>query len=567
MKTSRLVGNLIILSVFLILYFYSLQKFSTYKNIENFVLETEAPLYLFNLLVLIGLIFVFRKSLFEVLKKLIPVKVWKYAATVFLLALILRITLPPRTSRVMFDGDIYLDMGKQILLHGQSCLCDYGNNTQCFKCELMKWPVGHPFLLAMSFLIFGIGEQTAFNTIAVVSALSTFFVFLAAYLIFRSMKIAFFSSLILALLPVHILWSTTLSADITLSFSVAVTLFLTALCWKTNNIRIHAITLVALALLAQAKTEGVILIPLFFFTQLFNPKYLNLLAERRYIFMILVLFFFLSSYFVHTTYEWKVNNWGSSNKKFGIGYLKSNVNANLRYWFEMDRFERSRIYDTKQLYHPVGFTILSIISVIYGLIKKNKEIVLSFIWLVVLFLLYVSFYAGSVYYGVDVRYVLPQYIPFSLLAGYGLFSIHKELKLPVVFLVILLLVYFTTYFWKIHIPAKGIEEGSDARLYRQFAINFASREPDTCYFVSHVTSIYSWLGKGHMQIWYVNSPEFDKVVKSKKCLIFDQGYWCNLAVSQAKSCDNLKKYKLVLLQSLNDTKHEKIYSFYRVIAS
>ncbi|MEM5773043.1 MAG: hypothetical protein QXL86_02335, partial [Candidatus Aenigmatarchaeota archaeon] len=251
---------------------------------------------------------------------------------------------------------------------------------------------------------------------------------------------------------------------------------------------------------------------------------------------------------------------------------RSNFMTNLGFWFEILAIKDKRAYVGKQLYHPFLFTLVACLGLILLLKNNFRKFLILLCWFGSLFLMYASFYAGSVYYGVDVRYVLPQYVPFSLICGFGFYSILNFMKKFVsekkafIFLIFLLLVYFSTYLQKMHIPPEEIEESYGARLYRSSVVNFASKQSDDCYFISHVSSIYSWLGKGHMQIWYVYQPEFESLLKDKNCVIFDESYWCAIQVPESQSCIEFsKKYRLELLQRVNDTKENKVYSLYRIV--
>ncbi|MCD6403551.1 MAG: glycosyltransferase family 39 protein [Candidatus Aenigmarchaeota archaeon] len=535
-------------------------------------MKTETIVYAMNVLLAITMIFLFRESVLNVLKKYVDKKVIIYMLMLFLLAFLVRNVLPPKTSRLFFDEDIYMDMAKQIVQHAESCLCDYGNKTACFECELMKWPVGHPFLLSIAFILFGISDKVAFTFMSFVSSLSVVFIFLSSLLIFKDEKIALFSSIILALLPVHILWSVTAAADVTFSFYTSILLFLIVLSSRSNDVRIHVLSLLILPLLLQAKTESAILFPIYFVSVfLLNRNFFRVVDKKEYVVAFLITLLFASVYFIHTIYASRTDTWGSSGKKFGLEYFKNNLNDNIKYWFEIYSIEDEWAYNGKQLYHPVLFTILAILGAAYGVLTYPKETFSLLITFLTLFFLYVSFYAGSVYYGVDVRYVLPQYIPFSMLSGLGLFTLFNSLSKyakkeeVILMLIVLVLIYFSSYIPKIHVTADSIEEASDARAYRNFAIMFASTQPDDCYFVSHVSSIYSWMGKGHMQVWYVYRPEFDSIIKEKDCVIFDEGYWCAIDVPESQSCVEFgEKYELELLERFNDTKHNKVYSFYRI---
>jgi 4-amino-4-deoxy-L-arabinose transferase-like glycosyltransferase len=472
---------------------------------------------------------------------------------------------------LFFDEDIYLDMAKQIVTHFSSCLCDYGDEFNCFRCELMKWPVAHPFLISIAFFLFGISEIVARHFAIFLSSLSTLLVYLSSYLLFRKNEIALFSSLILALLPIHILWSPTMTADLTFSFFVSFLLFFIILSSKSKDLRIQSLSLLALVLATQAKSEGMVLIPLYFLSQfLLNKKYLATFNNKAYSFFVFLSFILLSIYFLHTFYAWRVDTWGASGEKMSFEYLKQNIYPNIGFWFEMSKEKDKWAYEGKQLYHPIFFTLLAFVGIVF-LFKENRNVLaLLLIWFSSLFLLYSSFYAGSVYYGVDVRYVLPQTIPFSILSGCGAFFLSKillkvfEKKLALFIIPLIILISFLFYIPKMHITDDKIEESYGARLYRKAAIYFASNFSDDCYFISHVSSIYSWLGKGHLQIWYVYQPEFEEIVNNK-CVIFDEGYWCAIKVNESRSCLEFgNKYKLELLQRVVDEKENKVYSFYKV---
>jgi hypothetical protein len=561
--------NLAILFTFILVFLYGIYKLSTLEKtfVESLILRTEALFYFVPFLIFIVLFGITYKQILKMLKGVN----WKYAFLLFFLALVIRETIPPKTTRLFFDEDIYLDMGKQIVTHFSSCLCDYGDKFNCFRCELMKWPVAHPFLISVAFFLFGISEIVARHLAIFLASLSALLVYLSSYLLFKKNEIALFSSLILALLPIHILWSPTMAADLTLSFFVSFLLFFIILSSKSKDLKIHLLSLFALVLATQAKSEGIILIPLYFLSQfLLSKRYLIMLNNKVYFLSVFFSFIFLSIYFLHTFHAWRVDTWGASGEKMSFEYLKQNISPNIGFWFEMSKEKDKWAYEGKQLYHPIIFTLLAIVGIVF-LFEENKNILaLLLLWFFSFFLLYSSFYAGSVYYGVDVRYVLPQTIPFSILSGCGAFFLSKillkvfEKKLALFIILLMLLISFLFYIPKMHITDDKIEESYGARLYRKAAISFATNYTGDCYFISHVSSIYSWLGKGHLQVWYVYQPEFEEIVKNK-CVIFDEGYWCAIKVNESRSCLEFgNRYKLELLQRVVDEKENKVYSFYRV---
>jgi len=567
-------NNLLLIVIFILAYFAILNYFSYFEVqlVQDFIMKTEVLFYILTIIALLSVLILSGQKIYQNLKS-IKKDVWIYALVIFIFALLIREVIPPKTTRLFFDEDIYLDMAKQIATHGSSCLCDYGTKYECFKCELMKWPVAHPFLISIPFFIFGSSNLISSHFMVFLSSLSTVFIFFSSYILFKDKRIAIFSALILALLPVHILWSTTSSADVTFSFFTSVVLFLSILSAQSTDIRIHLISLLVLALSVQTKSEGVILILLYFLTQiLLNKKYTKMLEKKSYALVLIASFLLMSIYFLHIFYTSRTDTWGSTGEKFAISYLYPNVLSNLSYWFEAGVVTDPSAYVAKQLYHPIIFTLLACVGLVALFKKDSRKFIVLFSWLGILFLLYASFYAGGVYFGVDVRYVLPQYIPFSVICGFGIFSIFNYLRKKIdknitfIFIIFVLLVYFSLYIPKMHIPAEDISESYGARLYTKSAIDFASDYPDDCYFISHVSSLYSWLGKGQMQIWYIYQPEFDSIVRNSGCVIFDEGYWCAINVQESKSCVEFSnKYNLILLNRVNDSVENKVYSFYKVV--
>jgi magnesium-transporting ATPase (P-type) len=170
--------NFAFLTIFLLIYFLVVNHISNLETqkVQALILKTETFFYIFTFILLISLLFVFHKEFSSSLKNI--KKVWWLVLSIFILSLIIRETLPPKTARLFFDEDIYLDMAKQIATHASSCLCDYGNKFECFRCELMKWPVGHPFLLSIPIFLFGLNYSVISHFMIFLSSLSVVFVFL-----------------------------------------------------------------------------------------------------------------------------------------------------------------------------------------------------------------------------------------------------------------------------------------------------------------------------------------------------------------------------------------------------
>ena len=239
----------------------------TVHSIDRNAIETNLrgiePIFvLINFLLIICFFIINFKDIRNQLKD-IKKYTWILLLAIFILALFIKIFAVPHTHRVYFDEDIYLDMGKEILVRGQGSLCNYGDSVGCHEYAFMKWPSGYPFLLAGSYLFFGIGEPVAFALVTLLGSLSTILIFLIAYLFSKKDNIALFSALLFSLIPVHIIWSASVASEPVYIFFTLFAVFCFALSFKSANWRIWALAIVVLAYAVQIRTEGVILLKYF----------------------------------------------------------------------------------------------------------------------------------------------------------------------------------------------------------------------------------------------------------------------------------------------------------------
>ena len=126
----------------------------------------------------------------------------------------------------------------------------------------------------------------------------------------------------------------------------------------------------------------------------------------------------------------------------------------------------------------------------------------------------------------------------------------------------LIMISFLLYIPTISMPADKIEEARQARTYHKFAIdNMPNFEG--CYVMSHVSSIYLMHGINSIQTWNVNNKErMDTLLKS--CVIFDDGFWCNIEPYKTSVCGQAfeGKYNTTQLARIKVDNHN--YSFFRV---
>jgi hypothetical protein len=516
---------LVVIFAFLI-FVYSAVNYSERQTLVEAIIRIEPAFLAVNLILIVIVFAMSFKKIFLQFKK-VSRRAWIFLILIFIIGLLLRAVVAPRTHRLYFDEDIYLDIGKQIALDGRGCLCNNGTLNQCFSCELMKWPNGYTFMLAVVYSLFGVSENTAFSFVIALSSFATVMIFFTGYLLSKKEIVGLFAALLFALTPLLIIWSTTVATEpVFVFFSITtITMFLLA----KEDKKIFLLAILLLALTVQIKTEGGILVAVVA-ALIFIEK--NKIAKNVMYWMIL--FALIMPYVIHVYYASKVDTWGSSGEKLGILNMEKNIPENLIFW----------INGYPMIEHPIFFTIFAIIGLVAW--KKSKNVFLA-IWFGVIFLLYSAFYAGSVRYGVDVRYALLQYPPLLLLAGYGMYYITKikiRLKnfeiIATLMLVIAAICSSLIYLPTITTPPEKIQEAIQARVYHDFAIKTIPSFNKSCFVLSHDPSIYLVAGQPSLQSWMgTDKTIMSQVWNRTKCVILDQDFWCGVEPYRSSECKTI----------------------------
>lgn len=504
-----------------------------YVAIETNLADIEPVFLIATLFLIIFFLAVNFRDIKKVLGS-INRNVWILLLIILLIGLFIRVY-APHTHRVYFDEDIYLDIGKEILVNGKGSLCNYGTVSECYEYDLMKWPNGYPMAIAISYFFFGIGENTAFGLVTLLGTLSIFLIFLIAYMFSEKEKVALFAALLFALIPVHIMWSATAASEPVFVFFTLLAFFSFIFASKTNDWKAYALAGFSLVYALQIRTEGVILIPIMVCTYLLFDKnrWKNLL---RFDFVVIWVGFLvlIAPYLVHTYYSFLTDPWGSSDGKFGLQYLERNLPENSWFW----------VAGYPTIEHPLLYTILLIPGIIY--LFRNNRILLSGlgIWFFFFFILYVLFYAGSVRYGVDVRYALTGYPAYTIISAYGMYALTRirfslSRYLPII-LSGVVLASFVFYLPSIMTPAHDIGEARQARLYHDHVLVEARALASDCYIMSHVPSMYLVNGNNALQVWFGQNQEvMDEIFSKTDCVVFDDGFWCWVEPYKSSVCKHM----------------------------
>jgi hypothetical protein len=502
-------------------------------------------------------------------------KYWIALAAVFLLALCLRMYVAPHTHRVYFDEDIYQDIGKEILLRQKALLCNYGDGSGCYEYDWMKWPNGYPFLLAVGYGLFGISEAVGYNLTALLGSLSAVMVFSAGYLISKNKRIALFAALMLALTPVHIIWSGTTAAEPIMLFFTLLAATTLLLSFESDSLRMFMLALATVAYAMQTKADAAFFLPVAFVMMFFLDRRLRFhTGSLKPLAAWLVFFIFITPYIVHIGLADRTDSWGASGEKIGLEFAQKNIPENFRFW--------TVGYPTIE--HPFIYTILMAIGSLYALRAKPRVFASLAAWFGGFFVIYGLFYAGSVRYGTDVRYALTGYGPYLILSGFGAEAIIRiaaalggrlrgrdgerlfETASAIAIAATLLVAFYLWYLPSAATAGSAIMEAHGARLYHDFAVESVNRLDKGCYVMSHVPSMFLVQGYGSLQTWNgQNEQRMRELFQKTDCVVFDDGYWCTLPPYKESVCKSMfDKYNLTVLYRATDETEQRTFTFYNV---
>lgn len=212
--------------------------------------------------VFIALAVLLRSNLTSPFKK-ISAKSWIILMVIFLSGLVIRVWVFPHQHLMYIDEPWYMETAKNLVQKHQPMICeyvDYGVES----CELTpKLPVW-PFLLSIAFQVFGISSLTAFYFNSVIGSLTLILLFLLAYLLFRNEKTALWSALFIAVMPLHVLWSTSVETNIASVFFVLVSIILFLIFVQSRKWLICALLLLGFFFTIFLRPENFVLLVAFF---------------------------------------------------------------------------------------------------------------------------------------------------------------------------------------------------------------------------------------------------------------------------------------------------------------
>ncbi len=465
--------------------------------------------------------------------------------------ILLTMFVAPRTHRIYYDEDIYLNIGQNIADLDRAAMCNEGKymygDYQCHQLEYNKEPNGWPYLLSLLFRLMGSSPQAGFMLNNVLWGLSGLLVFCLAWLLFDSETVGLFGALLFVLLPEGLRWANTAAVEPSAAFFTGLALLSVLLFvrYPENGFLFLAAVLIPFGFQFRPES-GMLVAPAVLLLLLWAPGELK---KRRMYIAILLLLVLAIPHFIHL-YAVRGEGWGASGgAKFSLQYLKNNFNTNFFFYVKNVRF-------------PVLWTLFVLLSFAVPVCRQAGEQTLSkasrltkfllceklvlWIWFLLFWGIFLFFYAGSYNYGVDVRFSLVSYIPLSILAGLGaagLNALCRE-RFSISWGASALLVFILMSFLSFMPFIREIgQEAWSSRADHRFAELMAQELPHDSLVLTHNPNMFLLWGKNAAQASVATyNPEHLKnlFVQYPGGLYFHYNFWCTVpdAVQNA-FCENI----------------------------
>ncbi|MGD0728679.1 MAG: glycosyltransferase family 39 protein [Candidatus Micrarchaeaceae archaeon] len=504
------------------------------------------------------------------------------------------------TQLLFFDDAIYQGMALDLLKTGQAWMCNYGTATTCLSGQIYHEPIGLSFNMAIAFLLFGVKRNVAYGAEFALGVVSIIMSFFASLLLLKNKKAAYFTEFLMALSPVILVWGMPTNSDLAVLAYSMICIFFFMIFVERKNVWSLSNFLFSFSLLFYMKVDEIFFIPVFIVLYLIlNDKSIaktiketfsaikkNILNTKLLIILLFVFIAIVPS-ILYSINESFTDGYGyqgtiiqntctknltplSVNASIGLQNFNANICGNILFWFNN--------YKSAYVMQPIIFTILAFVGIAFMLVYKKRTLASIAIWFMVFFLLYAAFYAGSVMYGVDWRFMLSLIAQVSMMGGFGVAMVLEEIEryakrfkdkakfingIALVAMIVLIIYPIYTLLPLLSVNPSSIQQAGDARFYENFVYNTSKTIPSNCIVYTYDPTLFNINNRTATQMDNVyNSTQVNQYRSEYSCLVLDYGYWCHTPNNECTSVN--QTYQLVPIATATYNAFNYNYGFYYI---
>ena len=399
--------------------------------------------------------------------------VW-LALGVAALSVVLAVSLAPETSRIYYDEQIYQGVAQNLTESRRAQMCNDGDaesgRLRCRVGEYSKEPYGYPFILSLTYRLFGVRERIAYILNPLFAGMLAVVVFLSTMALTGDATAGGFAGLVMALMPVQLRWAHTASAETAAALACACAV-LAAVVFVRMQSTLSLLGMVSASTAAlQFRPECLLVLPLVLgIVLLFSP---HVFGQPR-VWWAGLAGLLLSAPHIGHLVAVRGEGWGTTGNRLSAAYVVFNLRANGWFYLGDARF-------------PVIYTVLAVAAL--ALSRRRRELAACALYFCLFWGIFLLFYAGSYNYGADERFSLMTFPPMAMLAGIGAWQMTahaqawRSSRWPVPATAALLLLQFL---WYVPFVRALGDEGWAARADVAFAKEVAAGLPADSIVLTH----------------------------------------------------------------------------------
>ena len=528
-----------------------------YQNLRNTLMEYQPIILLIHILAIICFVILALRESGPQLRTSATLLVCCAIVSVFALAVIYSIV--PKTHRIYFDEDIYVQIGQSTAYDGMAGMVDIsiplpndetGRPWRGVGYQINKEPNGYPFIVSLFVALFGLSHGSGPAATLLLYVLGIFGVAFLGRAIIQTLDLGTNIEFVMGLScavgfafwPELLRWSVSSATEVS---AVALATWSILLAWMGLSRKSHVLLILSLLVTAygvQLRPEGLMLfLPVLLIAGRFGGSYTaDWQAKLLYASVVTALmhphFLLMSSM--------SGEDWGASGPKFAAEHAVKNFSGNALYWLVGDvlhSVERP----------PQAVALFAIVGLIWLFPSKrfnDKPFrpTLPFtiwsavvIWFVLFFVIFVPFYAGSYFYGADVRFSLLALPPFIIFVSAGFVLLWRSLSRladRVSFFpsplrsasvsAVMIGLFCWSYMPSIATVAQIGEEAWQSRADHTAVEVMSGALPDSAVVLSHSPGMWATHGVASGQvIWAFQRPDDMELLMKRYPVYYHYDYW------------------------------------------
>lgn len=516
------------------------------NQLANYFDPAIVAMVALNFVLLIALIIKNWSYILNPFKK-INNRVWILLLLIFIAGLLIRIYLPVHTHKLYIDEHWYMEAGKNILQTGYQ---DYYPKS-----------IGWPFILSISFGIFGTSNLVAIDTSIFFGAISILIIFFLTYVIAKKENAALLASLLFSLFPLHIIWSASAETNATSLFFVLLSIFFYFLYYENDDDSLLWLSVTSTAFISQIRPENYIFFPLFILGCLIYKK--NLLKNSESLICCSIIIFLTIPNFFHILDFQISTNWIESD---------TNGAASGDNWSFFNLFDNSIMYGKvffNSHFYPSILSFLSFVGFFYLLKTKRKACFFLATWFIFIWITYFSSWFQTL--GGKERFYTSFDPIVIILSSIGIFYtlnfissknlfLNKITKSVAIFIILLFFIPYYSYI-------KNYASSSELVLETQLIETVEKEIPKNCTIISSCPTILKSttdMDVIDIKTFFQNENLQEKLL-NKDCILFIEDYCCR--GWDPKSLGNCNKIKssFTLEDFKSYTQGKEKYTFYKIL--